>query len=116
VKRLLKNYRVKNDSKTGRAIRLNTTDSRAFSDSCTCTPSTQNNNKYAYVCGTAVSYDAGGNLSQNRAGYTYHYDYEIKIHKSSDTIVVAAFEYNALGRRIEKVITGSMSYAKIQSL
>ncbi len=39
-------------------------------------------------------------------GYTYHYDYEnrlVDIRKTNDTITVAEFEYDALGRRIEMV-------------
>jgi YD repeat-containing protein len=46
-----------------------------------------------------------GNLTKDKNGYTYHYDHEnrlIKIKKSNDTVDVAEFTYDALGRRIEK--------------
>jgi YD repeat-containing protein len=63
-------------------------------------------NEYTTVCGTAVSYDNAGNLTADHRGYAYHYDYEnrlVEIRKTNDTISVATFEYDALGRRIEKV-------------
>lgn len=90
--------------------RTSTTDDRYFGSPCTYTPSTQNNNEYDYICGTAVLYDAAGNLKQDKNGYTYRYDYEnrlVEIRKTNDTITIATFEYDALGRRIEKVVIGS---------
>jgi RHS repeat-associated protein len=69
-------------------------------------------NEYTAVCGTAVTHDDAGNLTADHRGYTYRYDYEnrlVEIRKNGDTITVAAFTYDALGRRIEKVdaIAGS---------
>ena len=57
------------------------------------------------VGGNNLSYDAADNLTKDKDGYTYHYDYEnriIKINKSNDTISVAEYSYDALGRRTEK--------------
>jgi RHS repeat-associated protein len=59
-----------------------------------------------------VLYDAAGNLTRDKNGYTYRYDYEnrlVEIRKTNDTISVATFEYDALGRRIEKkdMLTGT---------
>jgi RHS repeat-associated protein len=91
--------------------RTSTTDGRYFGSPCTYTPSTENNNEYDYICGTEVLYDAAGNLTRDKNGYTYRYDYEnrlVEIRKTNDTIVIATFEYDALGRRIEKkdMLTG----------
>lgn len=44
-------------------------------------------------------------MTKDKDGYTYHYDYEnriVKIKKTNDTVTVAEFSYDALGRRIEK--------------
>jgi RHS repeat-associated protein len=62
-------------------------------------------NRYDSVGGSTLTYDAAGNLTKDKNGYTYRYDYEnrvIKLKKSNDTITVAEFNYDALGRRIEK--------------
>ena len=60
-------------------------------------------------CGT-FSYDSAGNMTLNRYGPIYHYDYEnrlIKITEDPNTadpndaiITVAEFDYDALGRRV----------------
>ncbi len=45
------------------------------------------------------------NFAKDIAIYTYHYDYEnrlTKIKKSNDTVDVAEFYYDALGRRVKK--------------
>jgi YD repeat-containing protein len=55
-----------------------------------------------------VHYDNAGDLTLDKSGYVYNYDYEnrlISISKNGQS--KATFEYDALGRRIEKVITGS---------
>jgi RHS repeat-associated protein len=65
-------------------------------------------NEYTTVCGTTVQYDNAGNLTLDKSGYVYNYDYEnrlVNILKNGQ--LKASFEYDALGRRIEKVITGS---------
>ena len=62
-------------------------------------------NRYDSVGGNNLTYDAAGNLTKDKNGYTYHYDYEnrlLKIKKSNDTVTVVEFTYDALGRRIEK--------------
>ncbi len=75
-------------------------------------------NEYTSIGGTAVSYDAAGNLSaDHRSGdpsgtaYNYHYDYENRltaidttftIGENQITIAIAKFAYDALGRRVEK--------------
>jgi RHS repeat-associated protein len=53
-----------------------------------------------------VSYDKNGNLTKDAEGYTYHYDRQnklTKIKKTSDSVDVAAYAYDALGRRIERI-------------
>ncbi|MGD0077764.1 MAG: hypothetical protein ABSB91_03945 [Sedimentisphaerales bacterium] len=65
------------------------------------------NNRYNTVGGNSLSYDAAGNLITDKDGFTYHYDYEnriVKIRKSNDAVDVATYDYDALGRRIQKVI------------
>ena len=53
---------------------------------------------------TQVYYDKNGNLTKDAEGYTYHYDRQnqlTKIKKASDSVDVATYAYDALGRRIE---------------
>jgi len=60
-------------------------------------------NRYNSVGGNSLDYDDAGNLTQDPNGYEYEYDYEnrlIEITKGETTI--AEYEYDALGRRIEK--------------
>jgi len=50
-----------------------------------------------------LSFDAAGNLTTDKDGYEYEYDYEnriVKVTKDGDDI--AKFYYDALGRRIKK--------------
>ncbi|MCK5174239.1 MAG: hypothetical protein KAR47_12675 [Planctomycetes bacterium] len=65
---------------------------------------THNNvNEYTGIGGATPLYDAAGNLTRDAAGYTYHYDYEnriTKVRKTNDTVDVAIYTYDALGRRI----------------
>jgi len=61
-------------------------------------------NRYDSIGGSSLSYDAAGNLTKDKNGYNYHYDYEnriVKITKNSQT--KAEFTYDALGRRIRKI-------------
>jgi RHS repeat-associated protein len=62
-------------------------------------------NRYDSVGGNTLAYDAAGNLTKDRQGYTYQYDYENRITKimKSGPTTVAEFAYDALGRRIKKV-------------
>jgi len=63
-------------------------------------------NEYTYIglaCGTNVTHDDAGNMTGDHDGYTYHYDYEnrlTRVKKSNDTVDVAVYTYDALGRRI----------------
>jgi len=61
-------------------------------------------NRYNSVGGTNLTYDAAGNLTQDKDGYQYAYDYENRIveitENSSD---IAEFAYDALGRRVRKI-------------
>jgi RHS repeat-associated protein len=61
-------------------------------------------NEYTTVGGVAVAHDPAGNLTGDHRGYSYVYDYEnriIEVRKSAGTLLVAAYAYDALGRRIE---------------
>jgi len=60
-------------------------------------------NRYDSVGGSTLTYDAAGNLTKDKQGYQYYYDYEnriIKIAKNGQT--KAEFTYDALGRRVKK--------------
>jgi len=50
-------------------------------------------------------YKVAGNLTADKDGYEYQYDYENRIVKiTKDGSAIAEFAYDALGRRIEKRI------------
>jgi len=60
-------------------------------------------NRYTSVAEANLTYDAAGNLTKDKDGYEYEYDYEnriVKIIKGGTDI--AEFAYDALGRRVEK--------------
>jgi RHS repeat-associated protein len=60
-------------------------------------------NRYNSVGPNNLSYDKAGNLTKDKSGYEYEYDYEnriVKIKKSGST--KAQYSYDALGRRVEK--------------
>ena len=63
-----------------------------------------NSNRYNSVGGNSLSYDAAGNLTTDADGYQYDYDYEGRIVRVTDVndVNVAAFAYDALGRRVQK--------------
>jgi len=72
---------------------------------CACGPNTTVN-EYTRVGGVEVGHDLAGNLTGDHRGYSYVYDYEnriIEVRKSAGTELVASYEYDALGRRIEVV-------------
>jgi len=54
--------------------------------------------------GPRTQNDAAGNLTTDRQGYTYEYDYENRITKilKAGPVTVAEYSYDALGRRVEK--------------
>ena len=61
-------------------------------------------NRYTEIDDIAIGYDNAGNLSVDKAGYKYYYDYEnrlIEIKNASD-VTKAKFYYDALGRRVRK--------------
>ena len=62
-------------------------------------------NEYTNIGGNSVSHDAPGNISVDADGYKYYYDYENRLTKVDDSgdAAVAAYHYDALGRRIEKI-------------
>jgi len=64
-----------------------------------------NTNRYDSVGGNSLTYDAAGNLTTDKDGYRYEYDYEnrIVLIKDVNNADVAEFAYDALGRRIRKI-------------
>ena len=71
-------------------------------------------NRYTAIGGNSISHDNAGNTIVDQNGYQYWYDYEnriIRIDDSEDE-AVATFEYDALGRRIRKVVYGSPTYTE----
>ena len=51
-----------------------------------------------------VLHDEAGNLVMDQKGYQYEYDHDNRLTKiTQDTTDIAAFTYDALGRRIEKI-------------
>jgi len=64
-----------------------------------------NTNRYDSVGGNSLTYDAAGNLTTDKDGYRYEYDYENRIVLIEDVnnADVAEFAYDALGRRIRKI-------------
>ena len=61
-------------------------------------------NEYTAIGGASVSHDDAGNFTADHCGYAYEYDYENRltaITKDSGSTTVAAFAYDALGRRVE---------------
>jgi len=60
-------------------------------------------NRYKSVGSDSLAYDAAGNLTLDKDGYKYKYDYENRIVKiTKDGNDIAKFAYDALGRRIRK--------------
>ncbi|MHC4154055.1 MAG: RHS repeat domain-containing protein [Planctomycetota bacterium] len=62
-------------------------------------------NRYNSVGDPNLSYDSAGNLTADRDGYGYQYDYENRIVEINDVngTVIAEFAYDGLGRRIRKI-------------
>jgi RHS repeat-associated protein len=62
-------------------------------------------NELIQIDATKLTYDADGNL-QNDATYTYAYDEENRltnVTRNSDSAVVGQYQYDALGRRVQKI-------------
>ena len=63
-------------------------------------------NRYSAIGGSNTpAYDEAGNLETDKDNYDYTYDYENRIVTIKDTndVQIAAYQYDALGRRIGKV-------------
>jgi YD repeat-containing protein len=62
-------------------------------------------NRYTSIGGNSISHDNAGNLTIDKDGYQYEYDYENRLIKIEDVndVEVATFDYDPLGRRIRKV-------------
>jgi RHS repeat-associated protein len=90
--------------------RDSTTDSR--SGGVNFSYASNNVNQYTSITPGSYTplYDYAGNMTQDKSGYKYIYDYENRLTQITrqNNVVVAAFEYDALGRRIEKkdMLTG----------
>ncbi|MFM8279331.1 MAG: RHS repeat-associated core domain-containing protein, partial [Candidatus Limnocylindrus sp.] len=71
---------------------------------------TDNNlNQYTAVGGVSRSHDGNGNVSDDGT-YLYEYNYKnliCRVKLKSNSSTVAEYKYDALGRRVEKVITGA---------
>jgi RHS repeat-associated protein len=68
-------------------------------------------NQYLTVGGTPVAHDAAGNLTVDEHGFRYAYDFAnrvVEIRSPSDQ-VVAAYVYDALGRRVRSDIGGQLT-------
>ncbi len=65
------------------------------------------NNQYNSIDGTALAYDAAGNLIEDNRGYSYKWDHEnhlIAVYKNNGVTQVVEYVYDALGRRVRKVL------------
>jgi RHS repeat-associated protein len=62
-------------------------------------------NRYSAVDGQTLAYDFAGNLTSDKQGYHYEYDYENRIVRIENGAgnFVASFDYDALGHRIRKI-------------
>ena len=67
-----------------------------------------NTNRYTSIGGNSITHDDAGNLTTDKDGYTYEYDYENRIVKIEDSSSndVAEYAYDALGRRIRVIDSG----------
>ncbi|NLH17956.1 MAG: hypothetical protein GX455_15375 [Phycisphaerae bacterium] len=65
-------------------------------------------NRYSTIDAAPITHDEAGNMTQDRQGYVYFYDYENRIARiyklSGETqITVATFDYDALGHRVRTI-------------
>ena len=70
-------------------------------------------NRYTAIAGHPLAYDAAGNLTQDKDGYQFSYDYEnriVEVRNSSDALV-AEFDYDTQGRRIHIISYDSVPSA-----
>jgi RHS repeat-associated protein len=71
---------------------------------------TNNLNEYTAVGGTTQVSDANGNLTDNGT-YLFVYDYKnhiVQVKLKSTSAVIASYRYDALGRRVEKNVGGTV--------
>jgi len=71
---------------------------------------TNNLNEYTAVGGTGHAWDANGNLTDNGT-YLFLYDYKnhiVQVKLKSSGAVIASYRYDALGRRVEKNVGGTV--------
>ncbi len=76
----------------------------------TTTYSTNNLNEYTSVGGTTQVSDANGNLTDDGT-YLFLYDYKnhiVQVKLKSTSAVIASYRYDALGRRVEKNVGGTV--------
>ena len=71
-------------------------------------------NRYTSVGGNSLAYDAAGNLTTDKDGYQFTYDYENRITKIEDDqqALIAEFDYDTQGRRVRvyDAVAGSTAY------
>ena len=80
-------------------------------DGVTQTRTHNNMNELVSIDGTTLTYDDNGNLVDDGTN-TYEYDYEnrlLKVTRKSDSAVLAEYKYDALGRRLEKSVDGTVT-------
>lgn len=73
---------------------------------CTITPNEVN--EYTDICGVGQTYDDNGHLTAD-VTKVYEYDYEnrlIKAIRQVDSVVLGEYGYDALSRRVEKIVSG----------
>jgi RHS repeat-associated protein len=76
-----------------------------------CAISPNQVNEYTNICGTSQTHDGNGNLTDDGTN-TYEYDYEnrlTKVTRKSDSVVLGEYRYDALSRRVEKEISGTIT-------
>jgi len=65
-------------------------------------------NQYTTVGGTTRSHDGNGNLTDDGT-YKFGYDFEnrlVELRNSTTNALIASYRYDALGRRVEKALSG----------
>ncbi|MFM8387602.1 MAG: RHS repeat-associated core domain-containing protein [Planctomycetia bacterium] len=81
-----------------------------YGSSPASTSYTDNNlNQYTVVGGVSRSHDGNGNVSDDGT-YLYEYNYKnliCRVKLKSNSSTVAEYKYDALGRRVEKSVTGA---------
>lgn len=73
-----------------------------------CSITSNEVNEYTSICGVNQTHDNNGNLSDDGIN-TYEYDYEnrlVTVIRKSDSAILGEYRYDALGRRVEKEVSG----------